>query len=319
MFIDAWYPFVGGGQVHVKNLIAGLEADHGCRVRLFYPIHSNILIRAIWSLIVPWQVWMLNFRQHYDILHSHGYNSGLAAKLAGILIRRPVVHTVHGSPLLDQQVNSLRGRLERILLTKIHYDAQISVARVFLRHPNVNQHIHIIPNGVDVTAFDQNQTPKAKQPTVIWVGRTDPVKNLSQLKQAFDLVKAKIPDAELEIISNGRITGAGLVSQYKQAWVFALPSKAEGQPITLLEAWAAKLPVVVTPVGDNPDMVKEGINGYLVKVGDSRLLADKLIFLLTRPNLGKTMGENGYNYVRQNHPWKAIVKANLDIYKNLVK
>ncbi len=86
-------------------------------------------------------------------------------------------------------------------------------------------------------------------------------------------------------VSSGEVAGA-----LADAAVFVLPSHEEGLPIAMLEAMAAGLPVVVTPVGGVPDAVQDGVNGYLVPAGDCRTLAGRLELLLRNPDLRQKMG-----------------------------
>jgi glycosyltransferase involved in cell wall biosynthesis len=77
----------------------------------------------------------------------------------------------------------------------------------------------------------------------------------------------------------------------KDASLFVLPSYYEGLPMVILEALAAGLPVVATPVGGIPEVVRDEYNGYLVPVGDTQLLADRLANLVGDAGLRKIMGQ----------------------------
>ena len=65
-----------------------------------------------------------------------------------------------------------------------------------------------------------------------------------------------------------------------QADVFVLSSLSEGLPVVILEAMAAGLPIVATKVGGIPDIVEEGVNGYLVNAKSSEEIADRLLIFL---------------------------------------
>jgi len=320
MLVDAWFPFWGGGQVHVKNLSDHLTTTHKCSIKLYHPPHSHIVIRFLWSAVVPLLIFKDHLIKPFALIHSHGYNSGLAGKLASILILRPVIHTVHGSNLLDQQSKSFKARIEKFILTQIKYSAQITVSSSFLAHPNVNCNIDHIPNGVNVTDFDLISTTKNTRPTIIYVGRIDdPIKGFSYLQQAVDHLKLKFPRLKLNVVTGGRLTGDRLIKAYKQANLFVLPSLSEGQPITLLEAWAAKLPVIVTKVGENPHMVVHQQNGYLIDPADLNQLESAITQLLLHPKQSKRLGLAGYQLVKSKFTWDKVAKETYKIYQKLTK
>jgi len=88
--------------------------------------------------------------------------------------------------------------------------------------------------------------------------------------------------------------------------------------VVLLEAWAAKLPVVATPVGENPLMVKNGINGYLAQSGRPSDLAKALTKALKNKNR-KQLGENGCQLVKENYLWKDCARKTYQVYRQVVK
>lgn len=327
MVVDAWFPdeksgkkgVYGGGQVHISEISKRLRNVYGCDIDIVYDSHANIISRLLWSCVSPITILQKHRKKPFDIIHSHGFNAGLVGKIASILLRIPVGHTVHGSHLMDQGDASVKGKLERWLLTGIAYSAQITVSSTFLHYTRATKNISVIRNGVEIQDFDKITAKKTNNPTIIWVGRRDKVKALDVLQSAFEIVKQSVPDAKLNLVSGGRLSGKSLIKAYKQAWVFCLPSFAEGQPITLLEAWAAKLPVVVTRVGENPHMVKHGINGYLVEPGNAQSLAQELLKLLQSPLKAKRLGLNGYAMVKRSYSWDKVVEQTYSVYESLLQ
>jgi len=320
VLIDAWFPFVGGGQIHVKELTQAFRLNHQVNSKLFYPPHPHLLVRLVWSLLVPFQIAFHHlFITRFHLIHSHGYNSGLAAKITSLLLKIPVVHTVHGSNLIDKNIKSLKSRLEAWLLTGITYDAQITVSSNFLQHKNTNSNVKVIPNGVDVDLFDQENTKKSTKPTIIWIGRDDPIKDLPTFMQAIKIVEKKIPHIATTVVLNGKLNRQQIAKKFKSAHVYVSSSLSEGQPITLLEAWAAKLPVVVTKVGDNPKMIKDGVNGHLINPSDPEALANKIINLLQHPREAKSMGQAGYELVKEKFTWDHIAAQTFKLYQSVLE
>jgi glycosyltransferase involved in cell wall biosynthesis len=77
------------------------------------------------------------------------------------------------------------------------------------------------------------------------------------------------------------------------ATVYALPSYHEGLPMSVLEAMAAGMPVVTTPVGGIPEAVTDGVEGFLIQPGDIDALRERLQRLLSDSELARRMGEAG--------------------------
>lgn len=318
MLIDAWFPFWGGGQVHVKNLSESLSKHFNCTVNIFYPSNHSPIHRLAWTFLVVFKLLISHRKKPFDLIHSHGFISGLSAKIASILLRIPCVHTVHGSHLMDKREKSLKAFLEKSLLTKIKYTAQITVSRNFLDYPNTNTNIFYIPNGVNLKDFESIKPKKFPNFTVLFVGRNHPDKGIKTLKKTEKTVYQTDPNIHFKYITNGQVNGRKLTKIYKQCHVFVLPSLAEGQPITILEAWAAKLPVIVTKVGDNPFMIQQGKNGFLFDVGDAQVLAQLILKLKKDSSLAKKIGLAGFRQVGLHHTWKKIAKQTIKVYNSCI-
>ena len=89
----------------------------------------------------------------------------------------------------------------------------------------------------------------------------------------------------------GWVQGEDKVRLLATAVLYVLPSYNEGLPVSVLEAMAAGLPILTTPVGGIPEAVTDGVEGFLVEPGDVRALADRLERLLGDPELAKRMGQ----------------------------
>ena len=320
VLVDAWEPIWGGGQTHVWEISRRLVTKFGCQVNIYTRalksengiIYDKNLSFLNGKLTVirggtptfffqPWgriswifQIIRLVISAHrknpYSIIYAHAYSAGIPAKILRTLLRIPTVFTVHGCNNLDLRPWSVIGILERILLTRLKYDAEISVSHHFLNYPNVNC-VYVIPNGITKPDFRMFKKPHPSKFTLLWVGRFDTVKGLDILIQAFSIFSNKNRSARLLLVGEGperkrlealvknlslqklvqflgEKSGRDLAKIYNSANVFVLSSYSEGHPITLFEAWAARLPVIATRVGDIPVYLKHGVNGLLVQPGD---------------------------------------------------
>ncbi len=281
----------------------------------------------------------------YTLIHAHATVPGITGKLLSALLRRPVVYTVHGTNFLDIGTKNIFYFMERFLFTFLKYDAQISVSQKILDYKNRNRPI-IIPNGVSLATFSCDTLPiqpNRKTFTILFVGRLEEIKGLPVFIEALYLLRKQCPAQRLsvhivgtgsietmlkemvaryslkDVISfDGRKNDKDLLQMYCTSSLFVLPSLSEGQPLTLLEAWAAKLPVVVTDVGDNRHMVKHGVNGYIIPPGNISALTQVLHEAITNTHLDQ-MGLNGYNLVRTHYSWRHIAQKTYAIYQSITR
>ena len=91
----------------------------------------------------------------------------------------------------------------------------------------------------------------------------------------------------------------------------------ENMPNSVLEAMAAGLPVLATPVGAIPEMVAEGESGFLVAPGDRLAIADRLARLVTDPALRHRLGAEGARIVRERYDFSALERRLSVYYRDL--
>lgn len=358
VIIDTWFPFVGGGQINAwetstRIAKSGVKVDiitrNNGQDNLKEP--KNLQVYKLGSKSNPndsfskvtflARSFFFAFGKNYDLIHAHAFLPGIVAKLLMLTKNIPAVLTVHGTSINTQLNNFFSRALEKFILTQIRYNSQISVSQDFLKFKNINKRINYIPNGVDIKLFDKRAGSKSKTPILIFVGRLHPQKNLPKLIEAVKIVKEKMPDIKLLIVGRGeqkqlieklvkklhlrrniklvgQKTRLDLVRLYKASNLFILPSIYEGQPLTLLEAWAAKIPVVVSKTGDCQYLVKNGENGYLINdPKNSSEIADVIKKALSNKNLEK-LGTAGYNLVKKNFSWDKSTELTMEVYKSVI-
>jgi len=96
-----------------------------------------------------------------------------------------------------------------------------------------------------------------------------------------------------------------------------IPSYSEGLPNILLEAMACGTPVLATPVGGIPDLVKEGETGFLLKSNNPEHVAERIIELLNKPEILEKVSINAYNYVRENFSFEKTLESWRRIFSEL--
>lgn len=200
--------------------------------------------------------------------------------------------------------------------------------------------------GLDLSAFDVSQKQAYAQeirekyqieediPVVGFVGRLGREKGCNELFRAFQRIKASIPNAKLlfvgpiekedtidpelldyfwkcdDIIKTDRVTH---VEKYTAAMdVFVLPSYREGFGMSVIEASAMEVPVVVTEYPGPSSAMRDGVTGYAVPVKDDEQLCQRILQLLQDQSLCKQMGKNGRKFVEDAFDQKVFIQKYMD-------
>jgi glycosyltransferase involved in cell wall biosynthesis len=116
----------------------------------------------------------------------------------------------------------------------------------------------------------------------VFVGRGD-----------FDDLRARARTAGIEgqVEFRGAVSDEEKINAYLEAAIFLLPSYGEGQPLSILEAMAAGLPVISTPVGSIAEVIEQETNGLLISPGDRGALAAAMGRLASDTDLRQRMGQ----------------------------
>jgi glycosyltransferase involved in cell wall biosynthesis len=122
------------------------------------------------------------------------------------------------------------------------------------------------------------------------------------------------------IVFLGPRYGEELASLFRKAYLFVLPSAVEGLPIALIEALAYGLPVLVSDIPENLEVLEhESLRfGATFKTGCAVSLAEQLAGLVDDPDAVALMGERGRQAVRQKYDWDAIADQTEEVYRGLV-
>jgi len=201
-----------------------------------------------------------------------------------------------------------------------------------------SSNIEVIPNPLP---FEPQRFSTVKNEKAIAVGRLAYEKGFDLLIKAWEKVSVRHPDWELTIYGSGSEKDAllklikgkklenvvklhdpvkGIQNVYPEYSMFILPSRyLEALPMVLLEAMACGVPLVAFDAPCGPkDVIKEGQNGFLVKAGDIKTLADKINQLIESPEMRKTMGNTAvemsadYRIERIMPRWDQLFKELID-------
>jgi glycosyltransferase involved in cell wall biosynthesis len=115
----------------------------------------------------------------------------------------------------------------------------------------------------------------------------------------------------------GWVNGKDKDDLLRQSDVFVLPSYYEGLPLGVLEAMASGVPVIATPVGGIPDVIRDGVNGLLVDPGQPEPLARAIVTMLTDDALRTRLREAAHSDVRKRYSTEAVIEDLETLYREL--
>ncbi|MDO8430304.1 MAG: glycosyltransferase family 4 protein [bacterium] len=247
----------------------------------------------------------------------------------------------------------LVGFLGKRIIKNADYIQVISnYLKEFVKKRGAESPIEVIPNGVDLELFStkySNAELKAirenlglkDEYVVITTSRLVYKNAVDVLIEAIAICKSKMLNIKCLVIGGGpekdklksqckklkvdndviflgQIPQRDLPLYLKVSDLFARPSRSEGLGSSFLEAMAAGIPVIGTPVGGIVDFLKDGETGFYVKVNDPKDLADKISKALRDPELRKKVIHNSQVLIRENYSWDKIAILFKNIFDRLI-
>ena len=268
-------------------------------------------------------------REGVSLVHSHGYRSDIIGLLAARRAGVPIVSTLHGWTPLNRSLRFYEA-VDRFVLR--WFDHIICVSRPLyeqIRRSFSSDRVTLLPNAVSAppTGGLSLTTRSTSRKTLLFVGRLSYEKGVDILLRAFAHSFTGRDDTRMLILGDGPDRAAyeqlardlrvddsveflgfqrDVLSFYRCADLYVLPSRSEGLPMSLLEAMSAGLPLVATRVGGVPDVVTDGISGCLVPSDDHRALGAALSNILDKPEQAAIMAESARAVVASHYraePW----------------
>ncbi|MEW6038500.1 MAG: glycosyltransferase family 4 protein [Pseudomonadota bacterium] len=177
------------------------------------------------------------------------------------------------------------------------------------------------------------------RPEVLFLGRLREKKGVFDLVRAVPLVLERVPDAMFTLAGDGeraavsRLAGElgvhdavslpGWLDETEKtaalsaARVLVLPSYFEGLPVCILEAMAAGVPVVATPVGGIPELLGDGECGLLVPRGDVEALAEALVLMLEDAGLRRRLRESAFRRAVNYYACEEVLRQLDAVYRHI--
>lgn len=223
---------------------------------------------------------------------------------------------------------------------------------VFLK---IHDQIIVMPMGVSLERFTNIINPQSiriekisNKTILLFVGRISDKKGLSTLIDSISILQNLNDDVQLSIVGDGplrkqlekrvdelklnkyirfmgMISDRELTDLYISSDIVIVPSiiteygDTEGLPVVILEAMAAGKPIIASNVSGIPDVIKDGINGFLVEQKNQEQLAEKICYLIEHTDERIQMGINGRKLVEEKFTWEKIAGKTLEIYNDLLR
>lgn len=280
-----------------------------------------------------------------NIVHNHACWYGL---IVGFLVGAKRVETVHNIYQWFIKRERIQYGLYCLLVNKIITVSEYVKTYTLENFPLMKQKKFIvIHNGIDLNKFqkDYNQSELRKRFSITsdeivvgFVGRLTEQKGVEYLIEAAHRISPIAKNIKFIIVGDGELKDklekqvrkyaltntmfVGFqrdVSRYLNLFdIFVLPSLWEGLPVSVLEAFASEKPVVATKVSGTPEVVRDGINGYLVEPKNIEQLTEKILLLANNPTLMKEFGKKGKELILSEFTANAMVSKTEKVYSEIL-
>lgn len=259
-----------------------------------------------------------------DHMHAHW---AVGAATCTMVISRfldiPFTFTAHAYDIwIDRLLLSEKLRAADMVITCTDYNRR----HLIEAYGTPADKLRVVHHGLDLERFQRHARPQNEKPLILSVGRLVEQKGYEDLLYVCAQLAREGCKFRCEIVGEGplrerlerlidelrlhevvglpgRLVGDGVLDCYTRADVFALfcaeasDGDRDGIPNTMIEAMAMELPVVSTRYSGVPELVAEGITGFLADCGDRKSMAEAIRLLLGKPDLRMTMGRAGRSRV----------------------
>lgn len=316
--------------------------------KLFFGVVNNfkVPIKGLNKILYSLELKKFLFREvsENDIIHLHSlwiYLSILSSNLQKMKNVRKVIST-HG--MLDEWALKNAGFKKQIAL-RLFEKKNLNTADCIhalceqeykdIRKIAPKTPVALIPNGIYLP-LNEDKLSKNKTKTLLFISRIHPKKGLKNLLLAWSHLKPSNwklvitgPDennhleellnlsSELGINDIVEFTGPKFGEEkeflLKTSHAFILPSFSEGLPMSILEAWSYKLPVIMTPYCNLPDGYKYNAAIKIEPNKDSIVQGLERLLSMSESEMSK-VGNNGYELVKEKYTWDSVAEQMIQLY-----
>jgi len=327
----------------------------GFKPRVFFHevpvVHYALFDHTPYTLTLASTLYEVYELHQLDVIHAHyaiphAAAAYLAKQMAGGKL--PIVTTLHGTDIT--LVGSHPAYAPVVKFTIDQSDRVTAVSKDLARETReligVTRDIRVVPNFIDPDMYQHREGCDFKQffapncePLILHISNFRPVKRITDLIKTFIRVRKEIPcrmllvgdgperaRAELDARDGGVLDDifflgnqVAVTDLLSIADVYFLPSETESFGLSALEAMASEVPVVATRVGGLPEVVTDGECGFLVPMGDTDQMAQRIIELATDPPLARKMGKAARARAITEFPLEKVVGMYEAVYEEVVR
>ncbi|MCF6463859.1 glycosyltransferase family 4 protein [Clostridium sp. Cult1] len=295
-------------------------------------------------------------KEGYDIIHCHGARANFIAMLLRTRIKKSMITTIHSDYKLDFRDNFYKRivytPINSIALKGFDYYIAISdtFKQMLVNRGFKEEKIFTVYNGIDLESdidyiskedFLNRYNIDGKDKVIVGIiARIDLVKDHETFIKAAYKILQKRKDIIFLIAGTGNderrikslvrdmgiedyVYFLGFVNDqysfFNAIDINVLTSISESFPYVILEGSKLKKMTISTNVGGINRLIKDGYNGWLIDVGDSDALANKLDYLMENREVIKTMGENLLNSVEKNFSSRKMAEEHCEIYNQIIQ
>lgn len=348
--------FSGGIQTFLLNTLDAFQQHPSIRVTSFESTQA-LLDRESWLGKFWRNVWQIvpfiRAARDCDIIHLNStfdnrsvVRDAFYGSIALFILRKKLVFHFHGKRASDVRIfqQPLPRAFLKLFFRRVHLILILSELqrREFQYVFSDLEQVWTIPNFI---RLEQNVSPdkSGRTPVFLFLARLIEAKGVKEILYAARDLKASglsfriifcgdgaLRDWLNEHISiyelqdcveyRGLVTGAEKEEFLRQADVMLLPTRyREGFPFTLLEAFNYALPVIASPEGAIPEIIRDGENGFLVDSLDHRQLAEGMRICIENPELRQRMGEKARRMVEERFSIVSMIETFSEMYESLRK
>lgn len=295
-------------------------------------------------------LWLIFRGRDFGIVHVQNIDAPLLVGMfARFFLRRRLVVTLQGEQTMIQRKRTFWGRFRVRLMVRAG-DRFVAVTgeteRQYLLEGISSERIVRIPNGIDTDYYSPSSSERAflrsrlgygdNENIILYLGRLVSLKRVESLLRAFVSFRSM---GVLLIVGDGpervrledfvereglrgvvRFLGSthDVLSYYRLADIFVLPSLYEGLSVSLLEAMSCGLCVIVSGCPGNLDIVSHGVNGLVFPVDEPELLVSRLGEALRSREMRIRLGRAAREAVEGSRSIARVVSSHLNLYENLL-